>query len=219
MSGPVAEKNFEYFQKFIYTSICDQYVALWNGASEETFVRDVVVSMFRDKVSGDALLNHCIQKNSLLRRDLVIVSCGYLLEATYARALGQEHLSWSYLMDAQLYISSAIYASELRNEMPELEAEAAENALWSSRSKGGLEANKVGRLIGDKAIELIKAKGENGHIWPRIRDAVKDIKVDLWPFMEKEDPGRSEDNYERSVVERLKKRKSEISHFFSKIRP
>jgi hypothetical protein len=221
MPEKVIEKNFEYFKSLIYKDICAQYIELWGGATENTFIRDVFAPMVHSHINGprpitgDQLASDCITKNSMYRDDMVMIASGYLVEATIAEALGQHNLAWTYLMDAQHNISAATYAGRLRKEMPEIEAEAARDALRSSKSKGGQKTNEVNRVIADKAFELIKARGEKGETWPKVRHAVRDIKDDLWPFMEEKDPERSEANYERSVVGLLKKRGDELSHFIN----
>lgn len=219
MSEQISEKNFEYFQKAIYMAICAQYVELWEGATEEAFVRKVFGPMMLSNVSGDVFVSDCIQKNSMYREDFVIIAGGYLVEATKAKALRLDHLAWTYLMDAQLYVGRATHACKLRRDMPAMEAKSAQDALKSSKSKGGQKTNEVGRVIDDKAIELIKAKAAQGQSWPKVRDAVRAIKLELWPFMEEKDPGRSEANYERSVVERLRKRSNEIAPFLNNVTP
>lgn len=219
MPEEIIEKNSKYYQKSIYSAICAQYIKLWQDATEDTFIRDMFGRMIMThlgrsvQVSGDEFVKDCILKNSMHRQDLVVIACGYLVQAISAEALDDNHLAWTYLMDAQRYVSTATYAGQLREEMPEMEADAALEALKSSKRKGGQNANKIGRIIGDKAIDLIKTKGAQGKSWPKVRDAVRDIKPDLWPFMQEKDPGRSEENYERSVVERLQKRTNEFAQF------
>lgn len=210
------EKDFEYFKKQIYESICAQHLDLSKDATLDRFISEVFVSLFKHSDSGDKLVNEAIRKGSMYRDDLIAIACGYLIDATKAKALKKDHLAWTYLIDAQRYICTAKYAGELRANMPEMEAEAARDALKSSKIKGGQKTNETGRLIGNKAIELIKTKGSQGRTWPRVRDAVRDIKPDLWPFIKEKDPCRSEENYERSVVERLTKRTHEFSEFLKK---
>lgn len=219
MSQQISEKNFEYFQKSIYTAICARYVELWEGATEEAFVRKMFRSMMLANARGDVFVNDCILENRMHRKELVVIACGYLVEATKARKLRLDDLAWTYLMDAQSYVGRATYACQLRREMPAMEAKSAQDALKSSKSKGGQKTNEVGRVIDDKAVELIKAKAAQGQSWPKVRDAVRAIKPELWPFMEKKDPGRSEGNYERSVVERLRNRSNEIAPFLNDLTP
>lgn len=215
MSQQISEKNFEHFQKTIYTAICAQYIELWEGATEKTFICKVFGPMILGNVGGDGFVNDCIQKNSMYRKDLVIIACGYLVEATKAKAQRLDHLAWTYLIDAQRYVGFSTYAGQLRRGIPEMEAQSAQEALKSSKSKGGKKTNEVGLIIGDKAVDLIKAKAAQGHSWSTIRDAVRAIKPELWLFMKEKDPGRSEDNYERSVVDRLRKRSNEIAPFLN----
>jgi hypothetical protein len=216
MPPQTIEKNFEYFKKQIYESICAQYLDLSKDNTLDRFINELFAPLFTHIDSGDKLVNKAIKKGSLYRDELITVACGYLTDATKAKALKMDHLAWTYLIDAQRYIWAAKYAGQLRADMPKMEAEAAKDALKSSKSKGGQKTNEIGRLIGNKAIELMRARAMQGQTWPRVRDAVRDIKPDLWPFIKEKDPCRSEENYERSVVERLTKRTHEFSEFLKK---
>ncbi len=213
MSDEMVENNFEYFQKSILADICAQYVEMTPGATPDSFVRDLFFPMFQGKIGGDKVVSYCIEKHSMYRDDLIRIACGYLVQAIEAKAIGGEYIAWTYLMDAQHNVCAASYAGRLRANMPEMEAEAALDAVRSSKSKGGQKTNEFGRIIGDKAVELIKARGSQGRTWTRVRDAVREIKPELWQFMHDEDPDRSEENYERSVVNRLNKRINEVAQF------
>jgi hypothetical protein len=121
MSDQVITKDFEYFRKSIYRDICAQYIELWEGATENTFIGDVLVPIVHSHisgsapVSGDKFVSDCIAKNSMYQDDMVIIASGYLVEATVAKARGQIDLAWSYLMDAQHNINAATYAGRLRS--------------------------------------------------------------------------------------------------------
>lgn len=129
MSEQMIEKDFEYFKRLIHKDICSQYIELWQNATENTFICNVLLPMLHSHLNGsqptggDKLVGDCIAKNSMYRDDMVIIASGYLVEATVAKASGQINLAWTYLMDAQHNINAAAYAGRLRKEMPEIEAE------------------------------------------------------------------------------------------------
>jgi len=210
------DQLFQKFQKSIYKTIVSEYVEIWHAGNEESFVREIFGPMILRRTSGDEFVEECRTKNSLYRREQVLIACAYLTESVKSKAFGQDHLAWTYLMDAQRFASMALYANQLQREMPGIEEEVAAEAVKSHKRKGGQVSNKVNRLIADKAVALIKARGEQGERWAKIYEAVRAIKPELWPFMLQTDPERLEKNYKRSIRDHLTKRSSEISQFFSK---
>lgn len=204
------DRNFEHEWRSMLRKLETVYR---HAYPDETSFPAVYGKIFLERPEPDQHARDCFASNPVGMVDIVLVSAMYSARALWEYLNKQEQLAWSFLMDAQYHAGAAWYAMVLDAAMPEIEEQAALDAIKEVQREGGKAKNAPWLDLENYAVELVRARAGQVDTWTSERKMAASIRKDLMEFAEKNGLKISEKRYVQTISDRLKRRREDIGPY------
>lgn len=184
---PRMQKTLDFYHEVIMENLFVVYSQQFPEKTRGDLIADILHPLRHQGASGDDLLKQAYDSDDVNTYQLLLIACAYWVQSGRAYHEKLEELAWSYAMDAMFYCGSAKYSDSFDRLLPILREKIGDYALSTNASKGGITRNNPFKKAAAKAIQLIKARGEQGETWdsytaaarsvlPQVKDLIEDKK-------------------------------------------
>lgn len=172
---PRMRKTLSFYLEVVMENLFTVYSQQFPEKTHSDLMAEILHPMRNQQTSGDVLLKQAYDSNNINTYQLLLIACAYWIQSgrAYHEKLGD--LAWSYAMDAMFYCGSAKYSDSFDRLLPIMQEKIGEYALSNNASKGGITRNSPFKKAGAKAIQIIKARGEQGDNWDSYTAAARSV--------------------------------------------
>lgn len=182
---PRSNRTLEYYFAEIMETVVNLYLQCMPEHDRDYFMELIYEPLKAANVSGDTVLRNFSKAGGtkLGKGDATLLGCVYCIQSGWARLDGQLELAWSYLMEAQQYVATAI-AEDVSE--PHL-AKVLDLARTEAKSNAAKESVAVSvqpwRETKLEAMRLIQEEAQSGRRWISAEQAAVEILDDLTEFL------------------------------------
>jgi hypothetical protein len=170
-----------YLDTALPANLAHVFLQLAPGQTIHDFYRSVLIPMSAERVFGDELLKLVYEQEvGVSSHQILLIACGYLIEANVARKKGDRRGAWSCAMDAMYYCAGARNAGNYVNDLPAMLAQEIDQAISDSAVKSAGHRSGPYKEVGAEAVRIIKMRGEGGARWKYAKDAANEICEEMF---------------------------------------
>lgn len=198
-----SERTLEYYFNEIIELVIDLFLLCEPDHNRTSFMRDIYAPLKEARLCGNDVLFHFYEGGGtqLGKGDMTLLACIYCLQSATARLEGRNELAWSYLMEAQQYVSLATAADVSEMQLAKILDLARTQARRKAAQENVAFSVEPWRQTKEEAIRLIEEKARNGQRWESAEQAAIEILEDLKEFL-KTRPSKKPKNFWSAAPEK-----------------
>jgi hypothetical protein len=200
---PRSERTLDYYFCQIMDAVVTTYLLCAPEFDEDTFKSRVFEPLYQINVSGDSILCYFSEAGGtkLLKGEATLLACIYCIQSKWAQKDKSDELAWSFIMEAQKYISMAISEDVSEPQLAKILDLARTEAKSTAAKKSVSVSVQPWRAVKSEAIRLIDEKAQSGQRWNHEEQAALEILDDLREFLKKY-PAKSSKNFWSNTPEK-----------------